>query len=95
MQITHRFLCSIKGSPLDFSQDGQGCATWRAVEGKQASIWGLNEISSLCGGAFSADSQASATHLLGNVVLKSLVRLEHASTHKREIGVTIHGVPSR
>lgn len=30
--ITRRILVSIQGSRLDFSQDGQGCATWRPVE---------------------------------------------------------------
>jgi hypothetical protein len=38
--ITRRILVSIQGSRLDFSQDGQGCATWRPVEvSLEAKTW--------------------------------------------------------
>ena len=39
--ITRRINVKIQGSMSDFAQDGQGCATWRPVDGKQAAIWGL------------------------------------------------------
>lgn len=39
--ITRRINVKIQGSMSDFAQDGQGSATWRPVDGKQAAIWGL------------------------------------------------------
>lgn len=46
--ITRRINVKIQGSMSDFAQDGQGCATWRPVDGKQAAIWGL-QVCSLSG----------------------------------------------
>ena len=63
----------------------QGCATWRPVDGKQAAIWGLQDIASY--GGVGADStttttHASATHALSNAIVKSAILLEHKSSFK-------------
>lgn len=39
--ITRRIQVKIQGSMTDFAHDGQGCATWRCMEGLEPVMWGL------------------------------------------------------
>lgn len=80
--ITRRINVKIQGSMSDFAQDGQGTATWRAVDGKQAVIWGLQDLalnSSATTVNSSSSTHNSATHALGNAVIQQAVLLEHKS----------------
>ena len=100
--ITRRINVKIQGSMSDFAQDGQGCATWRGVDGKQAVIWGLQDLSvgssissaSPGGGGGISSSVNSATHALSNAVIQKAVLLEHKSNFKVPLGVTINCLPS-
>ena len=91
--ITRRINVKIQGSMSDFAQDGQGSATWRAVDGKQTTIWGLQDIAGGMGGDASA-THASATHALSNAIVKSAILLEHKSTFKVPLGISISCLPS-
>lgn len=94
--ITRRLNIKIQGSMSDFAQDGQGCATWRGVEGKQAVIWGLQDVVGAASGANglgSGSTHNSATHALSSAVIQSAVLLEHKSTFKVPLGVTINCLP--
>ena len=46
--LTRRIQIKIQGSMSDFAQDGQGCATWRCMEGQEPVVWGL-QVSSVIG----------------------------------------------
>lgn len=72
------------------------------MDGKQAVIWGLQDISvgssaTMQGGGSSsglASSVNSATHALSNAVIQRAVLLEHKSNFKVPLGVTISCLPS-
>jgi hypothetical protein len=68
--ITRRINVRIQGSLSEFSQDGQGGASWRSVDGKQASIWGLQDSSFIQSNGI-APSTSSNTHSLNNAVIKN------------------------
>lgn len=79
-------------------QDGQGGATWRCVEGKQATIWGIQDLinSSAFSSTNSTDgvTHASATNILSTAIMKEVHLLEHKSTFKVPLGVVINCLPS-
>lgn len=82
--------------------DIQGSATWRAMEGRQAAVWGVEDIGGSVSSIASSSSMGesgflqthnSATHVLGNAVILKASIIEHQSSFGVPIGVTINCLP--
>lgn len=105
VKLSKTLLCEIKGTMNAFSVMGPNAASWKPLEGKHATIFGVDEGfdsmagtgSDVCGGAgnsmlLNADL-AAATNALRNVTITKATLLQCYNTFGVPLGVTISCLP--